>query len=196
MTRRGGKVTTWAVPLLVALITSCQSSPTRLFTLETIGGTSAVPPYTGPLLRIDAVHIPPSLDRVEIVSDAAPGELKLSELDHWAAPLGRLMRETLTGDLLLRLPQGRVIFPHLEKSPGAIGINVELLAFSADQTGARLEASWSFTSEDARREPPHVAVSLRNDKPAVGAAAIARAMSDMLAQLADRISEDLPTARN
>ncbi len=183
------------VPLLITLIASCQSSPTRLFMLETVGGAPAVAPYGGPPLRVNAVHMPPSLDRIEIVTDAAPGELQLSELEHWAAPLGRLTRQTLTEDLAMRLPKGRVIFPHLPMPQGAIGLTVDILAFSADQKGARLEASWSFTSEDLKPESAHEAVSLRNDTPTAGAAATARALSALIAQLADRISADLLTAQ-
>jgi hypothetical protein len=180
---------------LVSLMTSCQSAPSRLYSLEPVAA-AAVVPYAGPALRVDAVHVPPAMDRVEILTTAAPGELKINDFDHWAAPLGRLVRQTLTDDLIARLPKGRVIFPHLEKTPDAIGIDVDILAFSADTRGARLEASWTVTSGKSNPHPAERSVSLLNEAPTTGAPATARALSAMLAQLADRISDDLISAPN
>jgi uncharacterized lipoprotein YmbA len=115
---------------------------------------SAIAPYVGPALRVDSVHVPPSMDRIEITTERAPGEFRINDLDHWAAPLARLARQTLTADLVLRLPAGRVIFPHLDKTQGAIGISVDILAFSAGAKGARLEASWTVTSGDPKLMTP------------------------------------------
>jgi uncharacterized lipoprotein YmbA len=180
-----------AVLGLVTLMASCRSAPTRLFTLEPIAGVSGIGRYSGPALRIDAVHIPPSLDRIAITTDLTPGELRINELDHWAAPPGQLVRQALTADLAMRLPEGRVIFPHLAKSRGAIGLNVDILAFSADAQGARLEASWIMTSDDSNPGSGGRTASLEDVTPTAGAAATARAWSTMLARLADRIAGDL-----
>ncbi len=48
---------------VLAALTACQSAPTRIFTLY------AVPPaarsaYSGAPIRVDAVHVPPALDRI------------------------------------------------------------------------------------------------------------------------------------
>jgi uncharacterized lipoprotein YmbA len=179
--------------VLVALTAACGSTPTRIFTLESVPSASAIGPYAGPALRVDSAHVPPSLDRTEIMTATAPGELRIDDLDQWAAPLGQLVRQALTADLALRLPEGRVIFPQLAKSTGAIGVNVDILAFSADSKGTHLEASWIVTSDDSKRASAPRTVSLEDDSPTAGAAATARALSAALARLADRISEDLVT---
>ena len=175
--------------VLVALM-ACRSAPTRLFTLEPVAA-SAIAPYAGPALRIDSVHIPPSLDRIEITTEMTPGELRINDLHHWAAPLEQLTRQALTADLMARLPDGKVIFPHLVKPRGGIGVNVDILAFSADAKGARLEASWVTTSDDSRTRAAVRAVLFDEDTPSSSAAATARALSALLAQLADRIADEL-----
>jgi uncharacterized protein len=191
MIARRARVLFLPVAVLLTLMASCRSAPTRIFTLEPIAAASAIGRYSGPALRVDAVHIPPSLDRIEITTEIAPGELRINDLDHWAAPLEQLMRQALTADLMARLPKGRMIAPHLTKSQGALGVNVDILEFSADAKGARLEASWIMTSDDSKPTSAHRAVLLEDDTPSAGAAATARALSTMLARLADRISGDL-----
>jgi uncharacterized protein len=178
-----------AVPLLV--MAACQSAPTRVFTLEPVVPRSIANPYSGPPVRIDAVHIPPALDRIEILSEVAPGEFKVSDLDHWVAPLGQVARQTLTADLIARLPQGRVIFPHLTKPAGAIGVSVDLLAFSADREGAKLHVSWVGTSDGSQPQSCGGTMMLQTTLPGAGSAATASALSTLLAQLADRIVAEL-----
>jgi uncharacterized lipoprotein YmbA len=188
---RRAKALSLAAAALVALMTSCRSAPTRLFTLEPIAAASAIPPYAGPALRLDSVHIPPSLDRIEITTEIVPGELKISDLEHWAAPLGQLVRQTLTVDLMVRLPEGRVISPHLAESQGAISVSVDILAFSANERGSRLEVNWIVTSDDSNPGTAGHTVLFQDDTPTAGAIATARTLSKMLGQLADRITEDL-----
>jgi hypothetical protein len=167
---------------------SCRGAPTRLFVPESVAPTVSPRPYDGPPIRVDAVHVPPSLDRVQMLGDIAPGELQVDDHDHWAAPLGLLARQTLTADLAARLPAGRVLFPSLAKPPGAQSLAVDILAFTADKHGARLEASWGLSSTLHGRDSSAPAVVLQYDHPSATPAAMAGALSDLLAQLADRIA--------
>jgi uncharacterized lipoprotein YmbA len=176
---------------LLVFVAACQSGPTRVFSLTPVVSASIANHYSGRPIRIDAVHVPPALDRIEILSQVAPGELRVNELDHWAAPLGQLVRQALTADLIARLPPGGVIFPHLAKPAGAIGVSVDLLAFSADREGATLEVSWVGTSTGT--EPPTCGgtMVLRTTLPGAGSAGIAGALSTLLAELADHIAAEL-----
>jgi uncharacterized lipoprotein YmbA len=191
MMARYSKLLGAAAAMLAPVIMSCHSAPTRVFTLDASAPTSALGSYGGPPIRIDAVHVPPALDRIEVVSNIAPGELKINDLDHWSAPLGQAARQALSADMVSRLPQGRVIFPHLAKSEDALGISVDVLDFKADQRGAYLEASWVITSTDPKSGAGRGTVALRTDLPSAGAASTAQALSALLAQLADRIVADL-----
>ena len=172
---------------LAVILAACQSVPTRLYMLEPIATIVTPGAYQGPAVRVEAVHVPPALDRREIVSEVAPGEFKVSDVDQWIAPLGQGVRQTLTADLASRLPPGRVIFPHLVKPPGTISISVELLTFTADRRGAELQVSWQGSSEGTPPQTPGGTMILRTGLSGAGSASMVAALSTLLAQLADRI---------
>jgi uncharacterized lipoprotein YmbA len=173
--------------VLAALMSACHSAPTRLYTLYTVAPSSPRAAYSGPPVRVDSVHVPPALDRIEVISDVTPGELKISDLDHWSAPLGQAARQALSADLVARLPPGYVIFPHLAKPEGALGISVDVLDFKSDRNGTYLEASWLVSAAGGGTPSGIASASLRTDLPSPDAAATARALSVLLGQLADRI---------
>lgn len=181
-------VMTLVLPVIVA---SCASTPTRFFTLAPISGSPAVRPYSGPAVRVNVVHMPASLNRIEITNELSSGEVSIDDLSHWAAPLDQLVRQTLTLDLMSRLPEGRVIPAHLANSQGTLGVNIDILAFSADARGARLRATWNTTPDDSRQGSAVFSVLLQDDMPVSGASGTAQALSAMLARLADRISADI-----
>ena len=125
------------------------------------------------------------------MTERAPGEFRINDLDHWAAPLAQMVRQVLTADLVVRLPEGRVIFPNLAKSTGALGVDLDILAVSADAKGTYLEASWMINSDDSKLRLARRTVLLKGYTPSSNAAATTRALSQLLGQLADRISEEL-----
>jgi len=181
--------------VLANLLAGCQSAPTRFFMLEPVAPVSIAGSYTGPAIAVAAVHIPPALDRSDIVSEVAPGEFKVSDLEQWIAPLGQGIRQALSADLAARLPAGRVIFPHLVKPPGTIAVSVDLLSFDAGPRVATLQVSWLGTSDGAQpgAQPRSIGGTLRLQTPrsGEGAASMASALSALVAQLADRIVTEL-----
>jgi uncharacterized protein len=181
-----------AAAVVLTALAACHSPPTRLFTLYPVAPGAPRSAYAGAPIRVDAVHVPPALDRVEVISDIAPGELGLHDLDHWSAPLGQVSRQALSADLIARLPSGSVIFPHLAKPDGALGLVVDILDFKADRAGATLEASWTLARAEDGGAPTRGTAQLHTDQAAEGAAAMARALSTLLAQLADHIVAALP----
>jgi uncharacterized lipoprotein YmbA len=177
-----------ALPLMVLL--ACQSAPTRTYTLYAIPVSSSKD-YTGPALRVDSVHVPASIDRTEIMLDVAPGELKISDFDHWSAPLGEMARQTLSQDLIARLPAGKVIFPHLFKPSGALGITVDILAFRTDRGNSHLTASWAILPQAPNAAPKGGSASLSTPNANGGVLDTVQALSTLLGQLADRIVAEL-----
>lgn len=168
----------------------CQSAPTRIHTLEPAAAASRVDSYPAPPLRIDAVHVPLGWDRVEILSPTAAGELKIDDFDRWSAPLAQLVRQVLSVDLETRLPPGMVIYPHLPKPAAALGINVDILEFNLDSSVGSMSVGWSITpaqgSQGVRRGVALLHTPVANSDPA----AVARAWSNLVGQLADRIAAD------
>ena len=199
--------------LLAGCLSACSSAPTRLYTLYPVpslqpknalaGEPTAVPAaggsasYAWPAVRLDAVHLPPALDRAQVVSDVAPGELKINDLEQWSAPLGEIARQTLAADLSSRLPAGRAVSPHLPKPAGALGISVDVLDFHTDARGAHLEAGWGVVGPHVEAGLHQRAASLTVSVGSAGPAAdrTAETFSLLLGQLADRIVADLAAAR-
>jgi len=177
------------------LLSACSSVPTRIYTLYAVAPAAAHSTYAGPPLRIDAVHFPPALDRIEIIRDSGSGQLQLSDTEHWSAPLGAIARQALSADLVARLPPGKLIYPQLPKPDGALGLMVDVLEFHTDGQSAELEVSWvanpAGQGQGKTATGSAGSATLHSSGPAATAAETAQALSNLLAQLADRIAAGL-----
>ena len=181
-----------ALALTGAALAGCAGAKTQFYTLDpAVGGPAPAyaAAYAGPPVRIDAVHVPPALDRLELVEPDGANAVKVRDLAHWAAPLGEMARRVLTQDLAARLPQGSVVFPDSPKPQGARGIVVDMLALSPGADGVTLDASWSVLP-GARGG----ALRQRQARLTTAAAAQPAAISALIGQLADRIAADLASA--
>jgi uncharacterized lipoprotein YmbA len=169
---------------------ACRSAPTRLYSLSALPASQGEVPYTGPPVRVDAVHLPAETDRVEITTQMAAGGLEIHDFDHWAAPLSKMARQTLTADLIARLPPGKVILAPLDKAESALGLDVAILQVSTDSGGLRqFVASWQVSRGRASAGGGDL-VTLKSH-PAATAGEVAQSFSELLAQLADRIAAKL-----
>jgi len=187
-----------ALGLAAALAGCGHSPPTRFFTLDALPptGGSAVTPYAGLPVRLDSVHVPSALDRVEIVRQLAPNELDVSDQNHWGAPLGELARRALTQDLANRLAPGAVIFPDAPKPAPAQDLVIDILDIQTQGGGVTMLASYTLIPSVAapgQAKPTSVQrqVTLTLPQASPAAADQADALSRLLAQLADRIAGDL-----
>lgn len=175
------------------LAAACASSPpTRFYTLEPIPPAHrSTGSIRGPV-KIAVVHVPPLLDREQIVSEGRPGELIVSDTNRWGAPLADMTRAVLTQDLLLRLPEGSVILPQQPAPPQTNTITVDILRLQAQASGeVRLEGGWSLIPPGA--EAPSLDAGIHLSQPAAAAdyAQQANAMSLALGRLADDIARAL-----
>ena len=137
------------VTLIGAAVSACAGAQTKFYTLDAAVTDVATNAYAGPALRIDAVHIPPALDRPELVRETVRNRFTVSDNDHWAAPLGELLRRVLTEDLAGRLPNGKVIFPDAPKPPGSGGIVVDILNIIPSTGVVTMDVSWTLLSPSA-----------------------------------------------
>jgi uncharacterized lipoprotein YmbA len=169
---------------------SCQSAPTRIYDINPAPPATRMDTYRSPPLRIDAVHVPPGWDRIEILTPTAGGGLEIDDLDRWPAPLTQVIRQVLSVDLDARLPSGRVIYPHLLKPGGALGIDVDILEFTIDSSQSSMSASWVITPAAGPEAAGRSVATLHNPVAGTDAAAVARAWSELIGQLADRIAAD------
>ncbi|MDE2051374.1 MAG: membrane integrity-associated transporter subunit PqiC, partial [Gammaproteobacteria bacterium] len=184
--------------LLILTLSACASSPpTRFFALDAVapgaspaaqraGGTSAP-------VKVDAVHIPPALDRESMVRGASGNQLEISSQDRWAGDLGEMIRRVLTQDLAARLPPGTVIAPDSPAPASARGIVLDILTFQPQSGEVVLDADWTLVQ--GTQSNPVLRRSLRlTEAAAASAQGQAAAMSKLLGELAGRMAADIAEA--
>jgi uncharacterized protein len=178
--------------ILLALLSACASSPpTRFFALDAVEPAAAPSGAAGDPVKIDAVHIPPALDRSSLVRGESGNQLEISSQDRWAGDLGEMIRRVLTQDLARRLPSGMVIAPESPAPASARGVVVDILTFQPQAGGdVVLDADWTLLqgtqSNPVLRRSEHLTATAGPS--AQGEAA---AMSTLLGQLADHIAAQI-----
>lgn len=185
------------LPLMIPLLTlaGCASSPpTRFFALEPLPPAAPAAAARGAPVRVDAVHLPPTLDRQAMVRGESGNQLQISSQNLWAGDLAEMVRRVLTQDLAQRLPSGMVIAPQSPAPPDARGLVIDILTFQPQAGEVVLDADWTLVqgaqSNPVLRRSAHLSA-------AAGGSAQdeAAAMSTLLGQLADDISEGITAAR-
>ena len=194
-----------AAIVLAAALCACASPPTRFYTLDPAPASASVAVARVPPVRVDAVHLPPGLDRPEIVEEVAANQVTVHDFARWSAPLGEQARRVLTQDLAARLPAGSVTYPDAPKPPLGRGLVVDVLAVSHADGQAVMDASWTLTLGAGAAGPlggsaaplAYTGRALRVTAPTAGAGAQAAApeMSALLARLSDAIAADLTASR-
>jgi len=181
--------------LLVLTLAGCASSPpTRFFGLDPVSaGAPAAADRSGARgepVKVDAVHIPPALDRDSMVRGESDNQLEISSQDRWAGDLGEMIRRVLTQDLAERLPAGMVIAPESPAPPSARGLVVDILTFQPQAGGVVLDADWTLLQ--GTQTNPVIRRSVHLTAPAASSAqGQAAAMSTLLGELADGIASQI-----
>jgi uncharacterized protein len=178
------------VGIAALALCACHSAPTRIYDISPAPPLTRMDNYQSPPIRIDTVDVPPGWDRIEILTPKAGGELKIDDFDRWSAPLTQVIRQVLSADLAARLPSGAVIYPHLPKPGSALGVNVDILDFVIGSAQSSMSASWVITPAAGPQAARRNVATLNNPVAATDAAAVARAWSELIGQLADRIAAD------
>jgi hypothetical protein len=184
--------------LLLLALTACASSPpTRFFALDPVASAAPAAAPGGDEhgaakpVKIDAVHIPPALDRNSMVRGESGNQLQISSQDRWAGDLGEMIRRVLTADLESRLPSGMVIAPNSPAPSSARGLVVDILTFQPQGTGeVVLDADWTLLEKTQSNPVLRRTVHLTGSA-ASSAQGEAAAMSTLLGQLADSIAAEV-----
>jgi uncharacterized lipoprotein YmbA len=180
-----------ATLLLALLLAACASAKTDTYTLSAVplpralAGSPLHPP-----LEIGEVSVPATIDRDEIVLTAPGDRLNVASDSVWGAPLNQLIRRALSDDLSERLPPGSVLASGDPAPPRGLRIvTVSIDQFGGDTSGrVVLRASWIITRSGERPTgTPHRA-RIVVEAGAGTPRAVVPAMSQALAQLADRIA--------
>jgi uncharacterized lipoprotein YmbA len=131
-----------------ALLAGCASSPkSKFYVLSVVPGHSEHARLSAPV-QLAAVHIPPSLDRRQMVRLTTENRVAISETDRWAAPFDEMVRNVLSQDLAARFPNGSVILPQAPAPDGTRALVVTIVQFGPDTAGiVRLRGSWALLDE-------------------------------------------------
>lgn len=178
-----------ACVLAMTLAGCAHSVPTRYVTLNPLPADAPLATAPTAPVQLTAVHIPAVLDRLEVVSLAAPNRLTIDETDRWGAPLAQMMRGTLAQDLLTRLPAGSFVVPDAPAPPGTRKLVVTVLDATADANGTlTLQAEWTLLAAQQDQAPLRQQLTLNEKIDGHDALAQAAALSRVLGDLADRIA--------
>ncbi len=188
------------IPVLLGLtLAACASSPpTRFFTLDPVppAAPAAATADTLVPVKVDAVHVPPALDRDSMVRGESGNQLEISSEDRWAGDLGETIRRVLTQDLQSRLPAGTVIAPQAPAPASARGFVVDILTFQPQAAGeVVLDADWTLL-QGAQSSPVLSRSVHLTAAAAPSAQGQAAAMSALLGELADGMASSLSGPAN
>lgn len=131
--------------LILALMTvACgRSAPVRMYALAEAPPASSVS-YSGPPIRLEAVHLPPEADDDRMLRHTSAYELGTRDNEQWSAPLPYLMRQTLARDLATRLPTGATVYPDAPRPDGTVSAVVHVLTLDEDGDKLTVNAAWTF----------------------------------------------------
>jgi uncharacterized lipoprotein YmbA len=131
--------------LVAILAGGCASSPpTGLYLLAALPQPAPAQPFPNSL-GIGPVSLPDYLDRLQIVTRAASGEIAVSDTERWAEPLHEGLARVLDENLAALLGTQRIVrFPWPASLAPDVQVAVEVLRFDVGPGASlRLEARWS-----------------------------------------------------
>ncbi len=176
-----------------ALAACGSSKPTHFFALTPISSRQRATAKPSMPVQVDAFHIPPILDRPELVHESGANTLIIDDRDRWGAPLGEMARNVLAQDLMKRLPQSAVILPDAPAPLSAAHLVVSVAKFDETYDGrVKLDATWTLLHGNPATPILNRDVTLECKASGDDAGSQAAAMSQLLGQLADSISTNLP----
>ena len=186
------------VALLMLMIAGCGTSPAvHYFGLDTIDIVYTKDPDNSPVLALGPLRMPEYLNRSQMVTRGSGAELIIDDVNRWAEPLDDAIHNILASNVdgllesmtVLAYPSGAL----LQTDYRLVG---RITRFDSDQNGlVVLELQWGVADTDSNI----LVVPRRGRYESQGTApgnpgAIARAMSDALAQLSRDIASEIESA--
>jgi uncharacterized lipoprotein YmbA len=178
-----------------AIVAGCAAPRDHFYVLTTLpeNASAATAAFTTHVML--AISLPPLVDRRQMVIATSSDQLLVLEHERWAAPLSDLVMQTLGRDLEQRRADVLVADRGFDQpSLAPVKIRVDIVRMSVRAGGqATLEAHWRVV--DARRNSDEIGGETF-ESPVAGEdyAAVARAFSNDLSSLADRLAAKIPTS--
>ena len=178
-----------------AILAACAGQPDHFYALTTLpeNAPAATAAFTTHVML--TISLPPLVDRRQMVIATSADQLLVLEHERWAAPLSDLVMQTLGRDLEQRRADVLVAdrgFDQPSLIPVKIRVDIVRMSVRAGAQ-ATLEAHWRVG--DARRNTDEVGGETFTSPVAGGDyAAVARAFSNDLSSLADRLAAKIPAS--
>lgn len=199
---RARAVVLLAVAALAAAAPACVSlkrtPEARFFVLRSLVEPPSPAEARSPVILVGVlpVSVPGYVDRPQVVTWTAPGELRIDEFVRWGEPLDEGITRTLTENLDALLPEGQVIrSPFPSALVPRCRVKVDLSVFGPEAGGlVRLEGRFALLPPRELRPYVVKGASLQRGPFAGGSGAPAdtgvgvEAMSELLAELARDIA--------
>lgn len=195
MHRRLGAVRGSAAVLGAVWLAACAAQADRFYTLSVLPAGPAAAAAQIRTQVVLSVSVPSIDERRELVVHAGGDRILVLEHERWAAPLADLATQTLARDIERRRADVLVAGRGFDRSdPKALRMTVELARLSLEPGGrVTLEAHWRIVDPAADTD---LVGADSFEVPAAAAgdeyAAAARALSECLAALADRLVGTFP----
>jgi uncharacterized protein len=176
-----------------AILAGCAGQRDHFYALTTLPENPPGPTAAFTTHVLLTISLPPVIDRRQMVIATTQDQLLVLEHERWAAPLSELAAQTLARDIERRRADVLVADRSFDQaSLIPVKIRVDVVRMSVREGAqATLEAHWRVV--DARRNTDEVGGETFESPVAGGDyAAIARAFSNDLSSLADRLSAKLP----
>ena len=180
----------------------------RFFVLRSLAEPPAEPPAdaSGPLVAVLPVRLPGYIDRPQLVTWTAPGELRIDEFLRWAEPLDAGITRTVAENLDALLPESHVLrSPWTATAQPRCRVWLQLDLFGPQAGGeVRLEGRWAvLPPRDARplvtkpfelRRGPFVGAAKGSPDASVGVDAMSELLADVSREIAAAVRALPPDA--
>ena len=163
-------------------------SQSHFFSLDVLPPATTSSTARSVPLGIDALELPPPVDRREIVVRQANERVEIRGTDQWSAPFKPLVLHTLAFDLAARLPEGALVLPGAPRPSGAMrSLSVVIGELSAGPDAkVTLDARWTLRTPGAADAAHHERIEI--PIASLDSANIASGTSQAIAALADRVA--------
>jgi len=139
----------------------------RFFVLRAVAEPAPTPPPApgGPadgIVTVLPVRLPDHLDRPQVVTSTAPGELAIDEFVRWGEPLDAGITRALSENLAALLPEHRVLrYPWAASVKPRCRVAADIQVFGLQPSGeVRIEGRWALLPGDGERPLFRAPVSL------------------------------------
>jgi uncharacterized lipoprotein YmbA len=154
------------------------------------GGGAATPPALTTAVSLK-ITVPSLVDRNELVLRNGSGVTVL-EHERWAAPLADQVALVLGQDIEQRRPDLMISSRRLSQG-GGLAVSADIVEVSASRAGVSMEVRWHI---DRAGNPEAISgrETFRQSASGNDYAQMIQSISDCVAQLADRLAQQLPRA--